>query len=101
MPSYLTKRFDFPAEFTKTVRDNLHLARVLSPPLVVLFKIEGKCAGFRAKFVHISGHLPVNYCAQRNSLQNQSVCNSSTLLEYGRLLFGTLPVGGLDSAQQL
>jgi hypothetical protein len=26
--------------------------------MVVLLKIEGKCAGFRAKSVHISGHLP-------------------------------------------
>jgi hypothetical protein len=46
------------AEFTKTVCDNLHLERILSLSPVVLLKIEGKCAGFRAKSVHISGHLP-------------------------------------------
>jgi hypothetical protein len=46
------------AEFTKTVCGNPHVARVLSLSPVVLLKIEGKCAGFRAKSVHISGHLP-------------------------------------------
>jgi hypothetical protein len=46
------------AEFTKTVCDNPHLGRILSLSTVVLLKIEGKCAGFRAKSVHISGHLP-------------------------------------------
>jgi hypothetical protein len=46
------------AECTKTVCDNLHLERILSLSPVVLLKIEGKCAGFRAKSVHISGHLP-------------------------------------------
>jgi hypothetical protein len=46
------------AELTKTACDNLHLERILSLSPVVLLKIEGKCAGFRAKSVHISGHLP-------------------------------------------
>jgi hypothetical protein len=46
------------AEFTKTVYNNLHLEQILSLSPAVLLKIEGKCAGFRAKSVHISGHLP-------------------------------------------
>ena len=46
------------AEFTKTVCDNLHVERILNLPPVVLLKIEGKCAGFRAICAHISGHLP-------------------------------------------
>jgi hypothetical protein len=47
------------AEFPKTVCDNLHVERILNLPPVVLLKIEGKCAGFRAKCAHISGHLPL------------------------------------------
>jgi hypothetical protein len=46
------------AELTQMACENPLLERILSLPLVVLLKIEGKCAGLRAKSVHISGHLP-------------------------------------------
>ena len=50
------------AELTKTVCDNLRVERILSLSPVVLLKFEGKCAGFRAKSVHLSGHLPPKVC---------------------------------------
>src|SRR5258708_5904842 len=51
------------AEFPKTVCDNLHGERILHLPPVVLLKTLGKCAGFRAKCAHISGHLPL-FCLE-------------------------------------
>jgi hypothetical protein len=46
-------------EFTKTVDDNPLSMRILSLLPVVLFNIQGKCAAFRARIAHISGHLPL------------------------------------------
>jgi hypothetical protein len=46
------------AELTQMACENPLLKRILSLSPVVLLKTLGKCAGLRAKSVHISGHLP-------------------------------------------
>src|SRR5207247_7195997 len=46
------------AELTQMACENPLLKRILSLSRVVLLKTLGKCAGLRAKSVHISGHLP-------------------------------------------
>ncbi len=63
------------AEFPKTVCDNLHGERVLHLPPVVLLKTLGKCAGFRAKYAHISGHLPevIEFCCARNAARQGKI----------------------------
>src|SRR5215470_6585616 len=76
------------AEFTKTVRDNPHGERILRLLPVVLLTIRGKCAGFRAKIVQVSGHLPTGFLGgwsiplpQRSNTPIQPVRTASLALQ--------------------